>query len=315
MYRELVLRHLRNLITSDYILLDLPYYTNVGDILLWQSAEDLLKELPYKCLYASSLTNYQKPRISKDVVIVFTAGGNFGDLWERHQVFRHQVLTDFPENPIVQLPQSVWFDSEEKMKQDIKLYSEHKGHVTICVRDQNSFDTIMQNYCNVETILLPDLALTFDVEKYCKRRGIKTKERGEGALLVKRNDKELSEDSSLNAISESITYISDWPPMLSMIKEEEWLNRLTYRMSWMKIPQSFIRKFTDFYYSHILKDAYLISGIYFLLQYETVYSTRLHAAVLAMLLGKQTYLLDNSYGKCHGVFDLWMKDYSNLKMV
>lgn len=315
MYRELVLRHLHNLITSDYVLLDLPYYTNVGDILLWQSAEDLLKELPYKCLYASSLTNYQKPRISKDVVIVFTAGGNFGDLWERHQVFRHRVLTEFPDNPIVQLPQSVWFESEEKMKCDIKCYSEHKGRVTICVRDQNSFDTIKNNYCNVDTILMPDLALTFDVEKYCKRNNIKVKELGNGKLLVKRNDKELIEDSSLNAISENYNCISDWPPMTNMIKEEEWLNRLTYRMSWMKIPQNIIMKFTDFYYSHILKDAYLITGIRFLLQYERIYSTRLHAAVLAMLLGKQTYLLDNSYGKCRGVHDLWMKDFSNLTMV
>lgn len=314
MYRELVLRHLRNLITSDYVLLDLPYYTNVGDILLWQSAEDLLKELPYKCLYASSLTNYQKPRIKKDVVVVFTGGGNFGDLWERHQVFRHRVLAEFPENPIVQLPQSVWFESEEKMKYDIKCYSEHKGHVTICVRDQNSFDTIMQNYCNVETILLPDLALTFDVEKYCKRRGIMINERGEGTLLVKRNDKELCGDSSLNALSESITCISDWLPMISIIKEEIWLNRLSYRMSWIGLPQSVITKFTDFYYRHILKDAYLRSGIKFIQQYDTVYSTRLHAAVLAMLLGKNTFMYDNAYGKCQGVYDLWMKDFSNLTM-
>lgn len=315
MYRELVLHHLRNLVTFDYVLLDLPYYTNVGDILLWQSAEDLLKELPYKCLYASSLATYQKPKISKDVVIVFTAGGNFGDLWERHQIFRHRILAEFPENPIVQLPQSVWFNSEEKLKLDIRIYSEHKGHVTICTRDQNSFDTIKNNYSNVEAILLPDLALTFNVEKYCKRRNININERGNGILLVKREDKELNEDSTLNAILKKCNCTSDWPPMTSTIKEEKWLNRLTYRMERMRMPQSVIRKFTDFYYRHILKDAYLCSGIMFLLQYDTVYSTRLHAAVLTMLLGKNTYMYDNVYGKCRGVYDLWMKDSSNLTMV
>lgn len=315
MYRDLVLHHLRNLITSDYVLLDLPYYTNVGDILLWQSAEDLLKELPYKCLYASSLTNYQKPRISKDVIIVFTAGGNFGDLWEQHQVFRHRVLTEFPENPIVQLPQSVCFESEEKMKHDVMYYSEHKGSVTICVREQKSFDTIKNNYWNVDAILMPDLALTFDVEKYCKRKNIKINERGEGTLLVKRNDKELKEDSPYNTIMKNCSFVSDWPPMTQVIKEQEWYYRFISLMRRMNLPHGVIIKFTDIYYKRILKDAYLCSGIRFLLLYETIYSTRLHAAVLAVLLGKNTYMYDNSYGKCRGVYDLWMKGFADLTMV
>ena len=34
------------LIPGDYILLDLPYYSNIGDILIWKGTEDFLKELP-----------------------------------------------------------------------------------------------------------------------------------------------------------------------------------------------------------------------------------------------------------------------------
>lgn len=68
------------LITNDYILLDLPYFTNVGDVLIWQSTLDLLKDINHKCIYSSSIETYQKQSLPQECIIIFMGGGNWGDL-------------------------------------------------------------------------------------------------------------------------------------------------------------------------------------------------------------------------------------------
>ena len=37
------------LIDHDYVLYGLPYYSNIGDTLIWEGELELLKEVPYKC--------------------------------------------------------------------------------------------------------------------------------------------------------------------------------------------------------------------------------------------------------------------------
>jgi len=44
--RQLIKDKLQLVIQSDYILIDLPYFQNVGDTLIWQSTLDLLKNIP-----------------------------------------------------------------------------------------------------------------------------------------------------------------------------------------------------------------------------------------------------------------------------
>ena len=56
-------------------------------------------------------------------------------------------------------------------------------------------------------------------------------------------------------------------------------------------------------------------GISFISKYDVVVSTRLHAGVVAALLGKKTYLLDNSYGKISGVYADWLSDMNNVQMI
>lgn len=43
-----IYEELTPLIDSDYILLDLPYYSNIGDTLIWEGTESFLKSLPHK---------------------------------------------------------------------------------------------------------------------------------------------------------------------------------------------------------------------------------------------------------------------------
>ena len=49
--------------------------------------------------------------------------------------------------------------------------------------------------------------------------------------------------------------------------------------------------------------------------YKTIYTTRLHAAILGALLGKKVVFMDNSYGKNRGFYETWLKDCDAVKMM
>ena len=309
-HRDLLQSALQKLITTDYVFLDLPYYANVGDVMIWEATLQLLRKVKHRCLYSCSVETYRKPQIGQEVILLFSGGGNFGDLWEKHQTFRHCVMEDFPNNPIVQLPQSVWFENEENLERDIQYYKNHRASVTICIRDQQSYDIIQRNYSSVQLLLLPDLVLALDIEKVLKRNKLE-KISGEGTLYFKRNDKEFAG----NHLDTHYDKEGDWPCMSYDIKWVRKYNELMIRLERMNVPKRIQLKMTDLYYRYIIKDAYLRNGIRFLMPYREVYATRLHAAILAWLLGKKVYMIDNTYHKCSGVYDLWMKDFENILLV
>lgn len=308
--RKKLLNSFREIIDRDYVLLDCAYYRNVGDVLLWQTALDLLSEIPARCKYSCSIETFMPRRVPKDAIIVLTGGGNFGDLWIRHQQFRHRILHDFPTHKIVQLPQSVWFEDNATLQDDIMQFGNHQGKIVICLRDEQSYNIIMENYPHVEVRLLPDLALCFNAEKYCKKKHIKMIA-GERTLLLNRNDKEHSETT----FTLKPDHIGDWPCMESPIPEYIRFKKIIDFLEKKHVRKRIQKAFIDFYWKHFLKDAILCSGISFLMPYKTVVSTRLHGAILAALLGKEVILTDNSYGKCSGVYQLWMNDWNNVKMI
>lgn len=307
--RKLLVNYLTEVISNDYILLDLPFFPNVGDVLIWQATIDVLSQLPYKCLYSSSIGTYIKPNINKNVVILFMGGGNYGDLWIDHQYFRHKVLKDFPCNPILQLPQSVCFQDKNFMQRDAEIMEKHKGKVSICLRDRRSYDIITSNYKNIEVKLLPDMVLSLDVRKFCKPKD------GDGVLYVKREDIEQI-DQRANTIPENAE-IRDWPSM----EKKPYFMRIYSVMMFVAIifdriaASSIHILLEEWFFKKIFRKLIVKSGIRFVNKYKVVYSTRLHVSVVAALLGKETYMFDNSYNKIKGVYELWMKDYTKVKMV
>ena len=62
------------LINHDYVLLDLPYYDNIGDTLIWDGTKEFLKTLPYKCLYYASKDSFRYRDLPQDTVILLSGG-------------------------------------------------------------------------------------------------------------------------------------------------------------------------------------------------------------------------------------------------
>jgi exopolysaccharide biosynthesis predicted pyruvyltransferase EpsI len=48
-------------------------------------------------------------------------------------------------------------------------------------------------------------------------------------------------------------------------------------------------------------------------KYDYVFTTRLHGAILSLLLHKKFTFFDNSYGKNKGFYDTWLKDVDGIK--
>ena len=63
-----------------------------------------------------------------------------------------------------------------------------------------------------------------------------------------------------------------------------------------------------------VKDRLIIETIEWVKKYEKVYSNRMHGAILAWFLGKETYLINNSYGKSKSLYETWLLDAKNLHM-
>ncbi|MBM6845216.1 polysaccharide pyruvyl transferase family protein [Phocaeicola plebeius] len=300
--RKLIKDKLQLVIKSDYILIDLPYFQNVGDILIWQATLDLLKEISYKCLYSCSLDSYIKPKkIDSNILIILMGGGNYGDLWIRHQEFRHQILNDFPYNPILQLPQSVHFTNETYFKKDIHKFSQHHGKIDFFLRDLNSYNIITTHYKNVNAHLVPDIVFSFNIQRWTKPTIYNQNQ----TLFVCRQDKERNTNPDIFNIIPQNAIKADWPPMEKNFLRLRVYNKFLYTFF---IPldkylnTQFSKRFMDFYYKYILKDYIIRSGIKFINAYETIYTTRLHAAIIALLLKKEVYIFDNSYGKIKGAF-------------
>ena len=88
-------------IDNDYVLLGLPYYDNVGDVLIWEGTENFLRTLSHKCLKRASIDTFDFGILDSNVIILLQGGGNFGDIWIEHQAFRLKIIEKYPQNKIV----------------------------------------------------------------------------------------------------------------------------------------------------------------------------------------------------------------------
>lgn len=302
--KRIIAELLTPLINGNYILLDVPYYTNIGDTLIWEGTRQFLKTLPYKCLYTASVETYKYRPLPKDTVILLQGGGNFGDLWRRHQEFRQNVIKAYPNNRIIILPQTVFYNEDSVFAEEAKILNSHKD-LYICARDTKSFDYLKKALtCNLH--LVPDMAFFISqktLDRYKQKETYK-------ALFLKRNDQELCEYDFASYIKETseFLHVGDWPTMEKAFKTIIYLDKLV-------LHRKRLRRIPDIYADRIFRPFQVKKGIEFVSQYRKVYTTRLHVAILSVLLEKDIIFFDNSYGKNCSFYETWLEGVENLKFV
>ncbi len=304
--RNILSDRIKPLIPGDYALLDLPYHENLGDTMIWEGERCFLSTLPGKCVYASGKDTFNpKGKIKADTTILLHGGGNWGDLWPEHHEFRKQVIITHPHHRIVVMPQSVCYTSPEALKADVKFFSDYPD-VIICVRDKESFRILSEALPN-PIILVPDTAFFID----CARRDEERKPTGR-TLYARRLDKEVNPHADVSGIPADAE-VHDWPSI--EFPSDELPRKLRRRLRWCRRLKRFTgidrsKTVTDRFWANVARPRYVADAFAFVKDYDVVWSTRLHIAIAALLLGREVHVVDNSYRKTLNFLETWFHDRS-----
>lgn len=292
------------LIDSDYVLWECPYYSNIGDILIWEGELQFLKKTKHICLDMASASTCRFPKLSSDVIILLQGGGNFGDLWRTAQEFRLRVCQTYPDNRIILFPQTVFYMDSEQMRADARLMSVHP-RLTICVRDQASYRLVSKNFGNT-VLLVPDMAFCLSLQELKTFSG-REEPRG---LFLKRLDKE---DGMVSfSLPKNLPFeVSDWPT----IEKKIWHQRLLNGLLKLDRRFPFFGYFADRWALLVFRRRLIQIGVRFASRYHVIYTTRLHMLILSVLLEKKCFVIDNLYGKNSSFYQTWLRDCEGIESI
>ncbi|MCF4122238.1 polysaccharide pyruvyl transferase family protein [Antribacter sp. KLBMP9083] len=286
---------------KDVVLLDAPNQRNVGDSLIWAGEVEYFRRLGLRTRYVADRRSYDPAALRASLrpggTVLIHGGGNFGDLWETHQSHREQIASDLPDYRIVQLPQSIWFQSPARAQRANRLLGAHPDF-HLLVRDRESAARAAAQLPDVSTSYCWDMALGW--------RPARPVTRGTGVLVLARSDHEgtsgLSSADLTGALDRPVPSV-DWQNR--GLAEGAWhalrlVPRLVHRFPVLRRPA--LRPLTTAAITGINR-INIDGGVRLLGGAGLVVVDRLHAHILAVHLGIPHVLLDNSYGKLKAVYD------------
>jgi len=290
-------------------LLDAPNQRNVGDSLIWVGELEYFRTLGLRLAYVADRRTYDAAELRRalppDGVILIHGGGNFGDLWDGHQQHREQVARDFPDRKIVQLPQSVWFESPEKAALANAVLGGHPDF-TLLVRDSESEGRAAAQLPDVRRRYCWDMALGWSAPT----RASAAAPGAAPVLVIARTDHEGSSGLGDLDLADEIgaeVHVADWTS--AELDTLSWrlarlVPRAAHRYRFVRGP--LLRPLVNASFRWI-NAANIRGGIRLYRDRRYAIVDRLHAHVLAVLLDLDHVLLDNNYGKLGAVY----RDYSS----
>lgn len=277
-------------------LIDFPDHSNVGDSAIWLGETAWLDDAGRTPVYTAALNNFSPQELrtaASEGPILIHGGGNFGTTWPRHEALRLDVLRAFRGRPIVQLPQSIYYDDENHLQVMARAIADH-GAFTLLVRDARSLALARLHFdCDIR--LCPDAAL------YLGRQSRNPAKADIFALL--RTDHERVPGS---AAAPPGTISADW---LEEPAGERKLMRLRLKLDAMLARSEQDRRLRRY---RMLAQWRLRRGLAMLSQGKVVVTDRLHAHILSLLLDIPQVVLDNSYGKVGSFAAQWTARYTHF---
>lgn len=303
--REEIYASLTKLVGKKCILLDAPYYHNIGDVLIWTGVQCFMKDNGIQCLYTASYETCTFPKIDQNVTVLFNGGGNLGDLYHEHMDFLISITEHYPSNRIVVLPQTVYYKDVNQADCDFSKLQQHSDFY-ICARDHKVYQQLC-NYFGQNTLVLPDMAFCISSQRLSPYK----KEQVKGKLIIKRDD---CEKGAANVSIDGD--ISDWPVFEHSFRKSTFVNKLFKRLSDAKLPllSNVFNRLWNWYASKFFNEMMIREGVEFISPYMCVETARLHGCILSILLGKEIVLVNNSYGKNKNFYDSWLKDLETIHL-
>lgn len=269
--------------------LDLPMHANVGDLLIMAGTLKFFETHSLTPTRSAMYFNYDANWARSGDVLVFHGGGNFGDIYGPFQAFREHLIASRPDCRIVVMPQSLHFEDPAAFERCRAACSRHPD-LHICVRDEHSRLVALQLTPHV--YLMPDMAH----QLWPMRRT----QQGQGVLRLRRRDGEEMPGTSPEAGS------FDWDDLVGpgwKFALRQIQRGVTQAGRRLGARRAFGNWFAHWWQGRA--DHFVQRAVALFSRYERVESDRLHAHILASLLGMPSRVDDNSYGKNSRYIAAW----------
>lgn len=303
--KSLISKTLLPLIGKQCVLYDVPFYKNIGDVLIWQGELSFLSENHIEILDFADYHTYVKTDLSSDVTILFQGGGNIGDLYHEHVEMLLKLVRDFPKNRIIVFSQTVFYQNRDMLCHDFEMLRNH-GNLFFCARDYNSYE-IIKPFLKDKALVLPDMA--FCIDNGFLRQWVKSESLD--ALYIRRNDIEAKPSTLANCFDT----ITDWPCFEHKIKASNLVNTLYDRLfRYFPFMRCILRDIWKTYAHNHFRLLMIKDGVSFISPFRKVASERLHGCILSILLGKKVIVVNNSYGKNKSFYEAWLKNFDDVEL-
>lgn len=282
--------HLPALGRDGCALLDYPDHANVGDSAIWAGQIAFLNRhgVTRRLVGANDMDISEVQALSPDIPVLLHGGGNFGDLWPHHQMFRETVLSQFRDRLVIQLPQSIHYDNSALIERTAQVIAAHPRFV-LMVRDRPSLELARARFaCDVR--LCPDMAFALGpqprpIQPDC-----------DVVMLMRTDGERRSDMDSGDAGVPQDWLVADWledePDLYSRTLTATRLGALLSLN-----PRRMGRMARRRAYHNILADRRIARGMRLLSRGRYVITDRLHVHILCTLMAIPHCVLDNRYGK------------------
>jgi pyruvyl transferase EpsI len=198
---------LQYVMQKKILLIGTPGHANIGDAAIAAGEYEFIRS--YFPGYALvELTAYQmddpyiflQSVVGIGDIIFLHGGGNLGTLYPVEEAIRRRVISDFPDNKIVVLPQTAYFDDTEDGKRELAISSEIYGRhrdLTILTRGLDTLDLVKKYFPRAKSYNAGDMSLMLKRDFGLKRSGIL-------ACIRDANDESGIDDKDRAYISETI---------------------------------------------------------------------------------------------------------------
>jgi pyruvyl transferase EpsO len=283
-------------------LLDFPHHNNVGDNAIWLGEKAALRKMGVEVVYQCDIYSFSekalRKRLGTNGIILLHGGGNLGSVWPAHQMFRERIIGLFPEMRIIQLPQSVHFNDDNKLNKFGQIARTHKDF-HILLRDNASFNILKELNLNVN--LCPDMAFAMGPVMPSSKPVV-------DVVWLSRTDHESAGSKKLNMNStvEKLDWLQGEPGRFY----SKFSPKFTVRVR--RLVQNTFRSsafFRDHFWGlhsssfDLLAQRRFQRGVRILCRGKIVLTDRLHGHIVSTLLGKPQVLLDNHYRKIGNYID------------
>lgn len=271
--------------------LDVPFYTNVGDLLIMLGTLAFFDRAAVRVEHYGMYFNYDPTWADPSDTLVFQGGGNLGDIYGPFQQFRERTVAISPRNRIIILPQTIHFEDERKLEHCCQVFSAHPD-LHLCVRDERSQALARRMTRNV--YLMPDMAH----QLWPLSHGAAAAERE--TLYLRRRDSESRGDLR------NQDDVFDWDDLIGKTAQvflAQVVERTITHVHRLKLNKPFSNSEARLW---IRCARYWVDrAVELFSRYERIDSDRLHGHILACLIGLPNTIHDNSYGKNSSYVKQW----------